>query len=814
MAVLNPNCPLIYDQFATNLGAADNTTVATWVDLTSRVSDRTFTAGEDYELGHIAAGVAAYTVDNRDETLNPANPASPYAGKLLPYRRIRTLGMWGLTGNILNSGQDTAGTLTTSWPDTSTFEGGTGGWSQGGSAVPALATDATHVWQGTKALRLTWPTAAGGRAVTQIFSPSFTGSWGLAGGVTYTWSVYVWVEAGSPAVAIGVSPFVGGPVPTGHTQTTTTGAWERLSGTFVCNDPSRNALVLYPVAATAAQHVWVDAVQLEAADTASAFTTTGPLIQPLFAGYIERYPIRWESQGTYGWTDLEAVDELALLAQTTFVDAVRSVRLTNSPAPVLCYPLTEASGSSSAGNVAATQQPAAAALQVGAGGAVAFGTDAGPNGVGTSVASFAPASVTAGVCLGATLSATLSGDISANVTLMAWFRTTTTPSTPAVVAALWDGVTDYVELVIGTDGGLYCRAVLNTGGGDVAVPIGVTGPYTDGNWHHAAVTVAFAQPSTFTVYVDGASVGSGTLTLGSGVKASKVYIGGSPKGRMFTGDVCYVTAYTAVVPATGDFWHSGADGFAGDYGYQRLNRIMTWYGHTLTYLTHSGSQFQGTQVHNGRTVQQIALDVSDTDGGKLWVPSQALYYADRSLRFNRSTPLFVLGENSAGGEIPYEENITQSTDPDFLYNDVTVDRVNGATVRVVDAVSQAAYTPRAYSVTVYSTSDGDATDHANYVLYRYAQPGNRISAVAVESRGKPNTFTTMLQQLLSQRVTLKRRLSNGQTVTADYFVESVRRRITEAEFTTTLSLSPAANSTFFTLGDATNGLIGTGVLGW
>ena len=216
------NQPLFIDQVAfginPNSAWTASSLAAGWSDISYRVQAvQAVTQGRQYELATTMAGSGSYLLRNDDEALNPANAGGAYAGGVLPYRMLRSVGMFPTAGNICNS--DNAA------PDGSfaaydpSFESGTSGWV---GAYTTLSQSTAQAWDGTHSLKLAWQgnitthTAAG----TVVVGP-------CAVGMTYTFSVYVWVSSGTMVTAF--EQVTG----TYGTSTTGTGAWQRVSVTFV-----------------------------------------------------------------------------------------------------------------------------------------------------------------------------------------------------------------------------------------------------------------------------------------------------------------------------------------------------------------------------------------------------------------------------------------------------------------------------------------------------------------------------------------------------------------------------------------------------
>jgi hypothetical protein len=823
---INPNWPLLTDQLALNVGANDTADPA-WIDITDRVTSRSMAAGRQDEFDHTQAGSNTYLVRDRDEVFNPANTAGPYYGTLLPYRRVRTLAMWPLTGNIFNRSQP-AEDFSFLYDQSSSFEGsGNGGWTAGGTTAPTLNGPSTDWAQhGSKSMKVTMPTGAGGQVVTAVQAPQTGPSpWGLAIGQTYTWSAYVnRPTGGMPNVRLALAS--GTPITAaagGFVLTTSATGVTRLAGTFVCQDASNDVPVLFPVAATTAgQVLYLDAVQLELGAAVSAYASTGPTVYQPFIGYVERWPKTWTHQGMYGWTTLSCVDALAPVAQTKFVDAVYHQAL--SLGAVGLWPLTEPSGSSSGGNVATTtQQPPLAVQAIGvAPGTVAFGATDGPAGVGVAVATLTPTNTTNGSLLSTGLSTPVGG--AAGLTLAAWFNVPTAPSSaPSIIACAWNGPNNYLAIGVGTDGGLRVYALLPGMTTETSYPAGAY-PVADGKWHLGGITVTCTGSTmTITTTADGVSTGSTTIsgltgTAGSVGPFATVTAGGTPKGRLLAGSVCYVQAYSTAIDwvtfVTGS-WSAGNDGYAGDSTATRFARVAKWLGHPgLISGATSNVRMVGCQIHNGRGGLDVLAQIADTEGGTIFVSSGFLVFRSRRADQLDLTPVATFGE--ATGETSYEGDIELPLDPDYVYNDIAVTRSGGATVRVVDAASQLAYFARQFELTTYSDSDAEATDHANYLLYRSKAPLQRVGPLTVQAAARGGAaWRAVLNSYQAVRIGVRRRPAAGSAFISDHRITRVTHDSDRNSWKTTISASPTALTTFWVLGDATYGVLGsTTIAGW
>src|SRR5450631_2489086 len=319
--VQNPNRSMSIWQFAPS-APANTTYPHQWVDLTSRVTQWSTTYGKQRELGIAQTGTAKVTCRDIDEFLNPLNTSSPWnsgANTLKLYRPIRHAEHVLGAGNMFNATNDPwllVGGNTHSYADTASFEGGTvGGWGNDGTTT-TIANSVVRAHDGTHSGLVTWPTnstigVTGNAQVGVIGMP-------LRTGIVYTLSFWLWIVSG-PSVTIQVGTTGTGAV----TSTSTTGVWQRVVSTFTMTDGSSDIYIFPSAASTAGQTVFIDSVQLELAGSASAFTTTGPTVFPVWTGFIERYPKTWQWSGFEGWCQLSCVDALGMIPRVQFQDAMR-----------------------------------------------------------------------------------------------------------------------------------------------------------------------------------------------------------------------------------------------------------------------------------------------------------------------------------------------------------------------------------------------------------------------------------------------------------------------------------------------------------
>lgn len=173
----------------------------------------------------------------------------------------------------------------------STNSGNTDGWSSTwfSNPVATLAYSTAQAKNGAGSMLVTWPaTTATLNAVV------WTALFGLVAGRTYTVSAWVYVPATMPSVNLSV--FYASPVAT----SSTTGAWQQLTGTFTATS-NAHYLVIYPSGTvTAGQTCYVDSVQCDLGTTAASFDTYNRdrIRLPLVGWYEATAAVRFDGNAT------------------------------------------------------------------------------------------------------------------------------------------------------------------------------------------------------------------------------------------------------------------------------------------------------------------------------------------------------------------------------------------------------------------------------------------------------------------------------------------------------------------------------------
>lgn len=629
-------------------------------------------------------------------------------------------------------------------------------------------------------------------------------------------------------------------------STSATGAWTRLSLTFTATQPDHTALVgNWGGAGVAGNVVLLDDIQHEQAAAASAFTTAGPVIYPVMRNYAERFTRGWDPDtgGYVGYAAIPCVDALAALAgpkiDTEYREALTALN------PDYWWPLNDKAGVTTFREIRGgpslviargSGTPNTGTASSGAG--IAIVGDPGANGVSTA---------------GST-------DTHKGLTLQAKKLTlTTTGATWSLTLAVWAAWTDVTNtfglIALSNKSPGNTTAILRSGtadlklfSGTVYVPaVGGTSTadapstYADGNPHFLVMTNSLAA-GTFvtTLYVDGvlaatasqsAATFFGTTTPAFHLDTLELAGGqfgydlGNGVNATYAHACLWRRALSAAEVTT--LWTAGGLGLAGELTGVRMARHFALGRYVGPTRISAGAGTMQAASTPGQTALAVdALAIATTEMGHVWVaPDGAFVFESRTDRFLRLTATYVLGENTAGGEIPYDVSALWDDDPTYVFGDVEVTRPGGATAVGGDPVSLAAnarrYFGKAFDANVDVQTDQQAQDYANWVFYTHKDALQRIDPITVDPTGNPVLWPFVLGVEVGQRITAKRRplaanAGAGITMSADFFVESVTHDGVDMDtgtWTTTLVLSPigtapGTNSQPWILDNATYSVLG------
>jgi len=643
------------------------------------------------------------------------------------------------------------------------------------------------------------------------------------------------------------------------TSTTTTGAYVRLSVTWTATAP-QHTIRIGTIGAVTADNVDIDAIQHEQAAAASAFTTSGPVIYPVFRNLMER-PVRvWRSRGFEGFVEAPCVDGFAALnsikIDTEYTQAVMGL------APAYYWRLNDGTSTlqfaDTSGYGRSPLVPVASKFGAGAapepGATLSIPGDPGAAGVTFTASASGATDKEIGTCLGAgqTTGAPRAIAVPANISTSwavsgsAWILATATPA-PSGVQVICQAVTQtgagsYLRpFDLQADGLFFQNGSLASSSFAISI--------ADGLLHHVVgVVTQDATNTTFAIYVDGVPHSLGTRTVSTASlggmlagQARTISVGGGFLANgafdgMVNGALAHVALWNRALSAAevAGLYAAGKPAFVGETTGTRILRHLALGSYSGPTRVSAGATTMQPASWTGR--KDLLTDSQETtvaEQGTFWIaPDGAAVFEGRQDRWLRLTPQVVFGENPGGGEVPYLDDVRLDPDPLYIFADVLVGRANGATYAGGAAVDVATATrrffARSYEATVDVATDQQAQDMADFVFNTHDGVMLRVDTLTLDPASNPALWPVVLALEVGWRVQFKRRAKAanagaGLTISLDFFVEKIGQpkiNFETGEWTVTAQLSPinaGANPSMqpWILEDTTYGVLdSTTILGW
>jgi hypothetical protein len=756
--------------------------------------------GRQYELDQVQAGMATLIMVDPNEDLNPLNTASPYnsgGNTITAYRCLNVAAYWPVTGNMYNPNVNPAYDGSFETTGSNAPFGAPGGGSAALSTAQALF--------GTKSLLVT----QAGNVPSQYAIVTIPG----VPGVTATVSVYAYLTGGC---SLQIQCPDGTTSAVLATQTT----WTRITVTYTQVDARDVLTFAGTVAGTPAYYL--DGFQVEWANSASTFTTTGPTKNQIYNGYVERYPTSYDMSGTRALRPLQAVDALSMLSRTNISQSYLSTISTDGPQLYLPLSDTAPPGRFAIGGVGLLPipSPSAAGTFNWAGDAFLDGSSAlvmsqknafnppAPGGSGQDT----EWNITQGVFSVNTAAATFE----------TWAKFVQGNATVFQVAVISDGKTIFPDQqIIDLSGGFtgnvraYIGDIYSGASSSFNLPASWNG-FADDQWHYLAVTLS--PSGVVTITCDGQEE-SHTLSpaLGANWGVNNIHFDvntglGDPFSQI---SVCNWSYYTRDIGSTvrQNHYNRGV-GYINELSGVRVRRLLNQYWGGPTSIANGYLKMAPDFSYNGRTMLDVLQEIQESERGLLYVDRNGtVVFEDRTSRYQNQVPVAVFGENPPGAspaEFPYIE-YAADFDPTYTFTQANLSRpANDNFAPVVNATSQAKYGQRILTQTVQCNTDFDLAQAATFYLNRYADPKVRISTLTLSPASNPDLWPVVLGLEISQRVTVKRRTA-ALTTSNDYYVEQIHHKADAetGDWTVTLQLSPVFVNTAWVLGSAAYGVLGT-----
>jgi hypothetical protein len=816
-------------QAAWNANPNDPAAVPSWSDLTALFLGASgIKRGKQYELDQVQASDPTLDFLDPNEYLNPGNPSSPYAPNLLPERQVLAQAVWPnpASGNHLNTGAQGVSYD----PSFESYTTGTRpSWilSIGSGVNPTV--QAANPQQGTKSLQYA-VTAGGGENGVGLTVPCIPGR-------QYTDTIYVRQTAANTTQI-----FIDGGA--SGTSTTTINAYVRLSVTYTATQPTHNLWVASFTTGTTGT-VNVDAIQHEQGSSASAFTTTGSVIYGLLLDYIEDLPSEWDqdTQGYLGLCTMTAVDAFAVLESVDLWTEYRNSVLAKKPD--YYWPLDEPNGSTLFAEASGNLGPSLRHVDTGT-----------PASTFTTAANNVPGDVSgnglqiAGQTNGANCSGALLGPLdglnplavgsnaaSWGLTFGGWVTTTDTTTLGHLFGgdSSNQGTTNYPQCLLFGAGTASGQVILNIAGGNPVNGVSITSAagIGDGKPHLVlGVITQAANSMTCDLWIDGVKSATTTVnvttTFGSSAPdfrmqwmAVAAAINMDLPSGVTNGTFSHYAIWNRALTTTelGDLWQAGGKGYSGETSGARVTRYLG-YGWNGTSAIDTGQSTMGVSTLTaGTSLLAACQSVATTENGNFFIDARGrAVFQSRTTRYLATTPAYTFGENTSGGELPYEGDVRFGFDNVQTYNDVKVNRSGGITAVAADGTSQKQFFRRSFSRDVNTSTDLEATDAANWILASHKTPVQRVDRITLNPVTYPGLWPVVLSLEIGTRVTIKKRskaanAGAGLTQSGDFFVESIEHTnidMTNGTWETVLLVSPAASALQpWILGDATYGLLDT-----
>lgn len=823
----NANWPLVEDGWGAVWNAnGGDAPLDRFVDVTDRTrSSVSVSRGRQYELDQVRSGEASMTLANTDAVLDPVNASGPYFGHILPYQPYRRRAQWPATRNRLTqvqaSGGDLGGVAAGTIPqgsggiDVFSFTDSTGG------SITASAS----AWQGGNVFQFAVPNATATHTAI-----CFTAQPAAKPGTTYT--VSKWVRNVTASTSLQVDAWLaftnvsGTQITTRSSAVTLTGSatagWTQVTVTATAPADAARLSAGVETAATAGAlcSVQVDGWQLEQAAAASAWACPG-VWNPVYAGFMERWPSSWNMSGTYGLVQPSAVDAFSLLSQKTLSDPL--TQEINSHTPRFVYKLDDPSGSTSATDWTGSYPAAQLGISKYGAGSWVWGTsitatDATGTYTGSSgtVATLNNASPGQAVVAAATFLKLTSAGIAGPADPTVWTRMIAFRYTgPAITAAacLWSSMDSqraggqpsgsHIYLYLGSDGHPVMSIQGPTGIGAAYGAGGATN-CVDGDWH--LLLVGYSQiTQQIMVSQDGAAAAFynsiPTTYTPSGIISDSVgafvdVTVGNGTTWNFKGDISFAAEFPVLLTSSGitNLYAAWKSSCAGESTNARYARILKYAGYTGPSTLQTGlTTSMGPANIEGQDAVSALQAVVDTENGEHFMDrSGFVQFKARSARYNSTVPVYVFGEDTASGEWPYED-VTLDYDSTHLSNQVTVTQEGtGQNFYANDATSDTNFFPRTMSRSINASAAAECQDAADYLLSRYKSPATRVSSIKLHPSAFPAMWPVCLALELGTRVRVMRRAPGVPTVQVECYVENIQADFgDDGEAWYTLQCSPA-----------------------
>lgn len=266
-----------------------------------------------------------------------------------------------------------------------------------------------------------------------------------------------------------------------------------------------------------------------------------------------------------------------------------------------------------------------------------------------------------------------------------------------------------------------------------------------------------------------------------------------------------------------DRYEAWKHGWRGDTSGERIERILDLANvpASMRDIDTGNSTLTGARFGT-KALEEMQRTAVDTEDGVLVVaPDGKVTFRERHARlftpYTESQATFYDDDDSNPADALMYENVDPARPLDAIRNHVELTPEGGDKQIDEDDASVDKYGEQPYVKTTLHDSNNAARDALNWILIRYGDPAARFRSITLTPYGQEQgMFPQMLGRQVGDRITVVRHLLSGDTFEQDCHIEGIEHRFDGyGRWETTWQLSPADETTFWILGDATYGVLGS-----
>ena len=214
-------------------------------------------------------------------------------------------------------------------------------------------------------------------------------------------------------------------------------------------------------------------------------------------------------------------------------------------------------------------------------------------------------------------------------------------------------------------------------------------------------------------------------------------------------------------------------------------------------------------------------DVASSEFGVFFIAGDGkAVFQDRRYRSTYQASVQATFGDAGGSELPFKRLV-----PDYsrqhIRNTIRGSRTGGVEQIAIDESSRTDYRRRSHTHNTVLASDADQNAAVNYLLSKYKEPKRRVRELTIKpTMDEAGLFPQVLGRQISDRIrVLDTPQGGGSRRDQQVHIEGVEHRISvgsdKRSWLTVWDVAPADDTTYWLLGDATRGVLGTSTrLGW